>query len=118
MGSCWARQRTPVSRKTISSATLDLTSCSKTQDPFAGSLAGIWVGELQYALPLDQTDYDISGTAVVSQALAYQGLAYYYSVRNDWFAAPNDAMPKMRAAAESQFASLFEHTKEYIEDWR
>jgi len=33
-------------------------------------------------------------------ALAYQGLAYYYSVVNDWFAAPKDAMPKMRAAAE------------------
>jgi hypothetical protein len=59
-----------LSGKTISSATLDLTSCSKTQDPFTGSLAGIWVGELQYALPLDQTDYDISGTAVVSQALS------------------------------------------------
>ncbi|MBI1813481.1 MAG: tetratricopeptide repeat protein [Deltaproteobacteria bacterium] len=33
-------------------------------------------------------------------ALAYQGLAYYYSIVNDWFAAPKDAMPKMRAAAE------------------
>jgi adenylate cyclase len=33
-------------------------------------------------------------------ALAYQGLAYYYSVVNDWFLAPNEAMPKMRAAAE------------------
>jgi TolB-like protein/class 3 adenylate cyclase/cytochrome c-type biogenesis protein CcmH/NrfG len=33
-------------------------------------------------------------------ALAYQGLAYYYGVVNDWFAPPKDAMPKMRAAAE------------------
>ncbi len=33
-------------------------------------------------------------------ALAFQGLAYYYSVVNDWFAAPKEAMPKMRAAAE------------------
>ncbi len=55
--------------KTITSATLDLSSCSKTQDPFTGSLAGIWVGDVQYALPLDQTDYDITGSAVVSQAL-------------------------------------------------
>ena len=43
--------------KTITSATLDLSSCTKTQDPFTGSLAGIWVGDVQYALPLDQTDY-------------------------------------------------------------
>jgi hypothetical protein len=55
--------------KTISSATLDLTGCTKMQDPFTGSLAGIWVGELQYALPLDQSDYDLSGTAISSQAL-------------------------------------------------
>jgi adenylate cyclase len=33
-------------------------------------------------------------------ALAYLGLAHYYEVVNDWFAAPKDAMPKMRAAAE------------------
>jgi hypothetical protein len=56
--------------KTISSATLDLSSCSKLQDPFTGSLAGIWVGELQYPLPLDQSDYDLSGTAIISQPVA------------------------------------------------
>ena len=33
------------------------------QDPF-GNLSGIWVGEVQYALPLDQSDYDISGTGI------------------------------------------------------
>jgi adenylate cyclase len=33
-------------------------------------------------------------------ALAYQGLAYYYGVVNDWFLAPKEAMPKMRAAAQ------------------
>ena len=33
-------------------------------------------------------------------ALAYLGLAHYYDVVNDWFLAPKDAMPKMRAAAE------------------
>jgi hypothetical protein len=55
--------------KTISSATLDLTSCTKMQDPFTGSLAGIWLGELQYPLPLDQSDYDLSGTAIISQPL-------------------------------------------------
>jgi hypothetical protein len=54
--------------KTLSSATLDLTSCSKMQDPFTGSLAGMWVGELQYPLPLDQSDYDLAGTAVTGQA--------------------------------------------------
>ncbi len=58
-----------LSGKTITSATLDLTSCTKMQDPFTGSLAGIWVGELQYALPLDQSDYDLSGTAVLTNAL-------------------------------------------------
>jgi TolB-like protein/class 3 adenylate cyclase/cytochrome c-type biogenesis protein CcmH/NrfG len=33
-------------------------------------------------------------------ALAYQGLAYYYTVMSDWFAPQKDAMPKARAAAE------------------
>jgi TolB-like protein/class 3 adenylate cyclase/cytochrome c-type biogenesis protein CcmH/NrfG len=33
-------------------------------------------------------------------ALAYQGLAYYYSIMSDWFAPQKDAMPKARAAAE------------------
>jgi hypothetical protein len=49
--------------KTISSAALDMSTCSQTQNPFAG-LGGIWVGELQYALPLDQTDYDVTGTGI------------------------------------------------------
>jgi len=53
-----------LSGKTINSATLNLSSCSAAQNPFT-SLAGIWVGELQYALPLDQTDYDLAGTGVV-----------------------------------------------------
>ena len=53
-----------LSGKTINSATLNLSSCSAMQNPFA-SLAGIWVGELQYALPLDQTDYDVAGTGIV-----------------------------------------------------
>jgi hypothetical protein len=52
-----------LSGKTISSATLNLSSCSVMQNPFA-SLAGLWVGELQYPLPLDQSDYDLSGTGV------------------------------------------------------
>lgn len=52
-----------LSGKTVTSATLDLGSCSQMQDPF-GSLAGIWVGEVQYALPLDQSDYNISGTGI------------------------------------------------------
>ena len=34
------------------------------QDPFA-SLSGIWVGEVQYALPLDQSDFNISGTGIL-----------------------------------------------------
>jgi hypothetical protein len=39
------------------------------QDPFTSSLAGIWVGELQYPLPLDQSDYDLAGTAINSGPL-------------------------------------------------
>jgi hypothetical protein len=54
-----------LSGKTIKSASLALAGCSSMQDPFTGSLAGIWVGEVQYALPLDQSDYNISGTGVV-----------------------------------------------------
>ncbi len=50
--------------KTIVNATLDLTGCSQTNNPFAGTLAGIWVGELEYALPLDQADYNLPGTGV------------------------------------------------------
>ncbi len=47
------------------------------------------LGYLQQAIALDP-----------GYALAYQGLASYYFVVNDWFAAPKDAMPRMRAAAE------------------
>jgi hypothetical protein len=54
-----------LSGKTIQSASLALGSCSVMQDPFTGSLAGIWVGEVQYALPLDQPDFNISGTGIV-----------------------------------------------------
>jgi hypothetical protein len=50
--------------KTITGASLNLSSCSTAQNPFA-SLAGIWVGELQYPLPLDQSDYDLAGTGVL-----------------------------------------------------
>jgi hypothetical protein len=50
--------------KTITKARLDLSGCSKLNDPFSGSLTGIWVGEVQYALPLDQSDYDIPGTGI------------------------------------------------------
>jgi Ig-like domain from next to BRCA1 gene len=53
-----------ISGKTVTAATLDLSSCSQMQDPFGGSLAGIWLGEVQYALPLDQTDYDVASTAI------------------------------------------------------
>ncbi len=53
-----------LSGKTIKTATLNLSSCSAMQNPFT-SLAGIWVGELQYALPLDQADYDVAGTGIV-----------------------------------------------------
>lgn len=52
-----------ISGKTVTAATLDLSSCAQMQDPFAG-LSGIWVGEVQYALPLDQSDYNISGTGI------------------------------------------------------
>jgi hypothetical protein len=53
-----------LSGKTVSAATLDLSSCAAMQDPFAG-LSGIWIGEVQYALPLDQTDYDVSGNGIL-----------------------------------------------------
>ena len=52
-----------LSGKTITSAALDLSSCIQTQNPFTG-LSGIWLGQLQYALPLDQTDYDVQGTSI------------------------------------------------------
>jgi len=52
-----------LSGKTVTAATLDLSSCSPVQDPF-GDLSGIWVGEVQYALPLDQSDYNISGSGI------------------------------------------------------
>jgi len=54
-----------LSGKTIKSASLAFGGCSATQDPFTGSLGGIWVGEVQYALPLDQSDYNIAGTGIV-----------------------------------------------------
>ena len=53
-----------LSGKTINSASLDLSSCSSLNNPYT-DLSGIWVGELQYALPLDQSDYSISGTGIV-----------------------------------------------------
>ncbi|WKZ36394.1 MAG: NBR1-Ig-like domain-containing protein [Anaerolineales bacterium] len=52
-----------LSGKTIQSASLALGSCSQVQDPFGG-LAGIWVGEVQYSLPLKQADYSIAGTGI------------------------------------------------------
>ena len=52
-----------LSGKTVTAANLDLSSCTAMQDPFAG-LAGIWVGDVQYALPLDQTDYDVPGSGI------------------------------------------------------
>lgn len=52
-----------LSGKTVTAATLDLSACAQMQDPF-GSLSGIWVGEVQYALPLDQSDYNIGGTGI------------------------------------------------------
>ena len=57
-----------ISGKTVTAAKLDLSGCSVVNDPFSDHLAGldgIWVGELQYALPLDQSDYDLSGTGIV-----------------------------------------------------
>lgn len=52
-----------LSGKTINAASLDLSGCAQMQDPFT-SLSGIWVGEVQYVLPLDQSDYNISGTGI------------------------------------------------------
>lgn len=49
--------------KTIQSASLALGGCSQQNDPFGG-LAGIWVGEVQYTLPLKQSDYNLSGTGI------------------------------------------------------
>jgi hypothetical protein len=55
--------------KTISSAGLDLTGCAVVRTPFAAHAAsgldGVWVGELEYALPLDQSDYAIPGSGIV-----------------------------------------------------
>jgi len=36
--------------------------------------------------------------------LAYNGLAYYYIVTNDWYSSPNDSMPKAREAAKRALA--------------
>jgi hypothetical protein len=52
-----------LSGKTVTAASLDLSSCAAMHDPFTG-LSGIWVGEVQYALPLDQSDYDVSRTGI------------------------------------------------------
>lgn len=49
--------------KTITNATLDLTGCSAVRNPFS-NLAGIWVGEVQYSLPLSQSAYNVSGTGI------------------------------------------------------
>jgi hypothetical protein len=54
-----------LSGKTIQNASLALGSCSTMQNPFT-SLSGIWVGEVQYPLPLDQADYNIAGTGIVN----------------------------------------------------
>lgn len=54
-----------LSGKTIQSASLALGSCSTMGDPFT-SLSGIWVGEVQYPLPLDQADFNIAGTGIVN----------------------------------------------------
>jgi hypothetical protein len=53
-----------LSGKTVESATLDLSSCSTLNNPYS-DLSGIWVDELQYGLPLDQSDYSLSGTGIV-----------------------------------------------------
>jgi hypothetical protein len=54
-----------LSGKTIQSASLALGGCSQVRDPFT-NLAGIWVGEVQYTLPLKQADYSLSGTGIVN----------------------------------------------------
>lgn len=54
-----------LSGKTIQNASLALGGCSTMQNPFT-SLSGIWVGEVQYPLPLDQADYNIAGTGIVN----------------------------------------------------
>lgn len=57
-----------ISNKTIVSASLDLTGCTVLHDPFSAhpaGLDGIWVGDVQYTLPLDQSDYGITGTGIV-----------------------------------------------------
>jgi hypothetical protein len=53
-----------LSGTTIISAQLDLTGCTVTNNPFGG-LSGIWVGEVQYGLPLEQASYNIAGTGIV-----------------------------------------------------
>ena len=52
-----------LSGKTIVNATLNLSSCSTVNNPFA-NLAGIWVGEVQYSLPLSQSAYSLAGTGI------------------------------------------------------
>jgi hypothetical protein len=52
-----------LSGKTIVSATLTLSSCSTVNNPFA-NLAGIWVAEVQYSLPLSQSAYSLSSSGI------------------------------------------------------
>ncbi|MBI5031364.1 MAG: hypothetical protein HZB51_12615 [Chloroflexi bacterium] len=55
--------------RTIDSAKLDLTGCTQTGNPFSTAvstqLGGIWVGEVQYSVPLSQAAYNASGTAII-----------------------------------------------------
>jgi hypothetical protein len=48
----------------VLNAQLDLTHCTIMRDPWS-SVAGIWVGEVQYSLPLDQADWGIAGTGIL-----------------------------------------------------
>ena len=52
-----------INGKTINSASLDISSCSTVQTPYT-DLSGIWGGEVQYSLPLDQSDYNLGGTGI------------------------------------------------------
>lgn len=54
-----------LSGKTINSAVLIFAGCSANQDPFQSSLGGIKVLDVQYAVPLDQTDYAINGGEII-----------------------------------------------------
>jgi hypothetical protein len=58
-----------LSGKTIISATLDISSCTALNNPYT-DLGGIWVGELQYGLPLDQSDYNLLSAGIVKLTAA------------------------------------------------